>query len=405
MPNTIVDFTKVFSHLSYERLVDIKDQWFPPKPAFTESDVPRQDGRVVIITGGNSGIGLALVKLLYPTGAKIYLACRSEERARAAIKEVVDEAATGPGHGSLEYMYLDLDDLSTIKTSAASFAQRESRLDILWNNAGIAGAPAGTKTKQGLEGHIGRYFITSTILHLNLLLAHPLISGPPPSFGWSACPSTQPPPPPAGLAFFSCRCWLALTHSVGINCVGPLLFTQELLPQLRVAAKSSAPGSTRVIWSSSMIIERFAPHGGVDLAELDRMNAAGAGSENASIDYAVSKAGNWLLAVEGARRWGPEGIVSVTQNPGMINTTVWKHQPSWLLAVMQPTFYPAVMGAYTMLFSGFSDEVGLDTNGVYVLPFGRLQKKSVRGDIVKAIEHGKAKEFWDWCERLYSQYC
>lgn len=154
-----------------------------------------------------------------------------------------------------------------------------------------------------------------------------------------------------------------------------------------------------------MIIERFAPHGGVDLAELDRMNAAGTGSENASIDYAVSKAGNWLLAVDGARRWGPEGIVSVTQNPGMINTTVWKHQPSWLLAVMQPTFYPAVMGAYTMLFSGFSDEVGLDTNGVYVLPFGRLQKKSVRGDIVKAIEHGKAKEFWDWCERLYSQYC
>lgn len=155
MPNTIVDFTKLFSNLSYDRLVDIKDQWFPPNPAFTEADVPRQDGRVFIVTGGNSGIGLALVKLLYPTGAKIYLACRSEERARAAIKEVVDQAATTPQHGSLEYMHLDLDDLATIKASADSFAQRESRLDILWNNAGIAGAPAGTKTKQGLEGHIG----------------------------------------------------------------------------------------------------------------------------------------------------------------------------------------------------------------------------------------------------------
>lgn len=155
MPNTIVDFTKVFSHLSYDRLVDIKDQWFPPKPTFTEADVPRQDGRVLIVTGGNSGIGLALTKLLYPTGAKIYLACRSEERARAAIKEVVDEAGTKPDHGALEYLHLDLDDLTTIKASAASFAQRESRLDILWNNAGIAGAPAGTKTKQGLEGHVG----------------------------------------------------------------------------------------------------------------------------------------------------------------------------------------------------------------------------------------------------------
>lgn len=76
--------------------------------------------------------------------------------------------------------------------------------------------------------------------------------------------------------------------------MGPLLFTKELLPQLRAAAKDSAPGATRVIWSSSMIIERFAPQGGVDLAELDRMNAAGTGSENASIDYAMSKAGNWV---------------------------------------------------------------------------------------------------------------
>ncbi|POS77288.1 hypothetical protein DHEL01_v204317 [Diaporthe helianthi] len=346
MPNTIVDFSRLFSQLSYDRVVDIKDQWLPPKPTLTEANVPRQDGRVFIVTGGNSGIGLALVKLLYPTGAKIYMACRSEERAKAAIKEVVDEAAAVSDPGSLEYMHLDLDDLTTIKASAASFAQRESRLDILWNNAGIAGAPAGTKTKQGLEGH------------------------------------------------------------VGVNCVGPLLFTQELLPQLQAAAKTSSPGATRVVWTSSMIIERFAPHGGVDLAELDRMNAAGTGSENASVDYAVSKAGNWFLAVEGARRWGaPDGIVSITQNPGMINTTVWKHQPSWLLAFMQPTFYPAIMGAYTMLFSGFSDEVGLDTNGVYILPFGRLQKKSVRDDIVGAIADGKAKEFWDWCERLYSRYC
>lgn len=345
MPNTIVDFSKLLSQLSYDRVLDIKDQWFPPKPDFTEANVPRQDGRVFIVTGGNSGIGLALVKFLYPTGAKIYLACRSEERARAAIKEVVDEAAPSPEqHGSLEYIHLDLNDLTTIKASAAAFARSETRLDILWNNAGVAGIPLGTKTKQNLEGHIG------------------------------------------------------------VNCVGPLLFTQELLPQLRVAAKSSPPGATRVIWTSSMIIERFAPQGGVDLSELDRMNAAGTGSENASVDYAVSKAGNWFLAVDGARRWGPDGIVSVSQNPGMINTTVWKHQPNWLMALMAPTFYPAIMGAYTMLFSGFSEEIGIAENGVYILPFGRLQKKSVRDDIIKAIDSGKAKEFWDWCERLYSQY-
>lgn len=352
MPNTIVDFSRLLSGLSYDRIVDIKDQWFPPKPTFTEANLSRQDGRVFIVTGGNSGIGLALIKFLYPTGARIYLACRSEERAKAAMEEVIDEykadtmaskdAQTGPGE--LVFMHLDLNDLKTVKASAAFFAQRETRLDIIWNNAGVAGVPTGTKTAQNLEGHIG------------------------------------------------------------VNCVAPLLFTQELLPQLRAAVKTSPPGSTRVIWSSSMIIERFAPHGGIDLTDLDRMNAAGTGSENASVDYAMSKAGNWFFAAEGARRWGPDGIVTVTQNPGMINTTVWKHQPNWLMAAMQPTFSPPKMGAYTMLFSAFSGDVGLDNNGVYILPFGRVQVKSVRGDIVEAIQEGKALEFWEWCEKLYQPY-
>lgn len=352
MSNTIVDFSRLWSGLSYERIVDIKDQWFPPKPRFTEANLSRQDGRVFIVTGGNSGIGLALIKLLYPTGAKIYLACRSEERAKAAMEEVVNEYNAGltsgddtqAQPGELVYMHLDLNDLRTIKASAAFFAQREARLDILWNNAGVAGVPAGTKTTQSIEAHIG------------------------------------------------------------VNCVGPLLFTQELVPQLRAAVKASHPGATRVIWTSSMIIERFAPEGGVNFSELDRINAAGKGSENASVDYATSKAGNWFLAAEGARRWGSDGILSVTQNPGMINTTVWKHQPNWLMAALQPTFYPARMGAYTMLFAGFSGEVGLEKNGVYILPFGRVQEKNVRADIVKAIEERKPKEFWEWCERLYEPY-
>ncbi|KAF3761250.1 NAD(P)-binding protein [Cryphonectria parasitica EP155] len=359
MPNTLINFSTLFSGLSRDKVVDIVDQWFPPKPTYTETSVARQDGRVFIITGGNSGIGLALVKLLYPKGAKIYIACRSEERAQAAIKEVLDEYKTasrdddstaGPP-GSITYMHLDLDDLATIKSSAAFFAEKESRLDILWNNAGIAGSPIGTKTKQGIEGHIG------------------------------------------------------------INCVAPLLFTQELLPQLRNAASQSPPGATRVVWTASLIIERFAPEEGVDLDALNRMNAEETGSEAASRDYAQSKAGNWLLGVEGARRWGHEteagkadAIVSVTQNPGMITTPVWKHQPGWLMTFLSPTFYPAQMGAYTMLYAGFSNEVSLENNGAYVLPFGRLQQKSTNTGIIKAIGNGKAKEFWEWCEQLYGQY-
>lgn len=355
MSSTLIDFSTLFSNLSRAKVADIVDQWFPPKPTYTEALVSRQDGRVFIITGGNSGIGLALVKLLYPQGAKIYIACRSEERAQVAIKEVMEEyeiaskdgTTKGPA-GSITYMHLDLNDLSTIKASAAYFMERESQLDVLWNNAGIAGSPAGTKTKQGIEGHIG------------------------------------------------------------VNCVAPLLFTQELLPVLRKAASLSPPGATRVVWTGSVIIERFAPEGGVDMALLDRINAAGTGSELASREYAASKAGNWLLGVEAARRWGTESeagkgdaIVSVTQNPGMISTPVWKHQPGWLMTFLNPTFYPPKMGAYTMLYAGLSDDVGITNNGAYILPFGRVQKQSTNAGILKALEDGKAKEFWEWCERLY----
>ncbi|PSR79584.1 hypothetical protein BD289DRAFT_375325 [Coniella lustricola] len=363
MSNTLINFSTLFYNLSVAKVVDIVDQWLPPKPTYTEDSVPRQDGRVFIITGGNSGIGLALVKLLYPKGAKIYIACRSEERAKAAIEEVLEEYRTTAAQnkavksaetpGSITYMPLDLNDLSTIKASAAFFKERESRLDVLWNNAGIAGSPIGTKTAQGLEGHIG------------------------------------------------------------VNCVAPLMFTQELLPELRAAAAASpsSPGATRVVWTGSLIIERFAPESGVDLEVLDRINAEGTGSESGSRDYGASKAGNWLLGVEGARRWGSESepgkgdaIVHVTENPGMISTPVWKHQPGWMMAFMNPTFAVPKMGAYTMMFAGLSNEVGLENNGAYILPFGRIQKKSTNTGILKAIEDGKAQVFWDWCEKLYQPY-
>jgi hypothetical protein len=56
----------------------IYTQYFPPKPSFTEETVPSQAGRVFIVTGGNNGVGLELMKILYGTGARVYLAARSQ---------------------------------------------------------------------------------------------------------------------------------------------------------------------------------------------------------------------------------------------------------------------------------------------------------------------------------------
>jgi NADPH:quinone reductase-like Zn-dependent oxidoreductase len=57
---------------------NLLDQWFPPKPLFTETDVPLQTGKVFIVTGGNSGVGYELISMLYGKGATIYMASRSK---------------------------------------------------------------------------------------------------------------------------------------------------------------------------------------------------------------------------------------------------------------------------------------------------------------------------------------
>ena len=57
---------------------NLRTQWFPPKAAFTEKELPLQQGRVFIVTGGNAGVGFELCKILYGSGATIYMASRSK---------------------------------------------------------------------------------------------------------------------------------------------------------------------------------------------------------------------------------------------------------------------------------------------------------------------------------------
>jgi hypothetical protein len=67
------------------------NQFYPPAPAFTEKDVPDQTGRIFMVTGGNAGIGFELCKMLYGTGATIYIASRSKVKAHHVF--------CGPGPG------------------------------------------------------------------------------------------------------------------------------------------------------------------------------------------------------------------------------------------------------------------------------------------------------------------
>lgn len=115
---------------------------------WTLKDIPDLTGKVIIVTGGNSGLGFESVKAFAQNGAKVILASRSLENGERAKKEI------GSNQGNIEVMHLDLEDLNSVKNFANNFLVKYNRLDVLLNNAGIMMAPYFT-TKDGLEGQNG----------------------------------------------------------------------------------------------------------------------------------------------------------------------------------------------------------------------------------------------------------
>ena len=96
----------------------------PPAPQFTEKDIPSLDGEVIVVTGGNAGVGFELVKMLYTKGGcTIYIASRSTDRIATAIKEIKSIAPAPPQNKQtqLKSLRLDLNDLTTISESANQF--------------------------------------------------------------------------------------------------------------------------------------------------------------------------------------------------------------------------------------------------------------------------------------------
>ncbi|TCD65451.1 hypothetical protein EIP91_002664 [Steccherinum ochraceum] len=99
-------------------------------------DMPDLRGKVIIVTGGNTGIGYASVKQFVRGGAKVYLGARSEAKANDAIARLHDELGQEL-RGSVEYLHVDLSDPKLAKEAAEGFLAREGRLDVLLNNAAM----------------------------------------------------------------------------------------------------------------------------------------------------------------------------------------------------------------------------------------------------------------------------
>ncbi|KAI0834864.1 short-chain dehydrogenase [Hypoxylon sp. FL0890] len=317
-------------------------QIFPGKPTYTEKDIPDLAGKVYLVTGANTGVGREVAQILFSKNAVVWAAARNEEKGRNAIQSIRE--AHPESTGRLEFLHLDLSDLTTIKKSAETFLSKEKKLHVLFNNAGVMMPPQGSKSPQGYE------------------------------------------------------------LQIATNNLGPFLFTKLLTPTLAETAKVSPEGSVRVIWVSSSAAETIIPvKGGIDLGNLDYKKDI-----FYAYKYGVSKVGNYYHSTEYARRHRKDGIVSLSLNPGNLKTDLDRYCNAFEMIFRKLTVYPAVNGAYTELFAGLSNEVTLEKSGGWIVPWGRFSgiRTDVLQGSKPQSEGGTgiAEKFWEWTEEQVKPY-
>ncbi|KAH6603969.1 short-chain dehydrogenase [Trichoderma cornu-damae] len=190
--------------------ISFMKQSFPGAPTFTDKNVPDLEGKTIIVTGSNTGLGKEIAQILYSKNAKVYMMARSEDKTNKAIESI--KSTVTKSTGELIYLKLDLSDIPSAKASAEEFLRREQKLHLLFNNAGVGYPEKGSKSQQGYE------------------------------------------------------------LQLGVNCLGTFAFTKALTPALVSTAKTAPANSVRVIWVSSSAAEAIPAKNYVDnLSKLDKM--------------------------------------------------------------------------------------------------------------------------------------
>ncbi|KAI0477620.1 putative estradiol 17 beta-dehydrogenase [Xylariaceae sp. FL0804] len=320
--------------------------FFPPKPDFTEANLPGDlFGKVYVVTGANSGIGKDIARLLYAVDAKVYVLCRSADKAQKAIQDI--EKAYPHSKGSLVFIACDLADLASVKAAADTFLTREKRLDVLFNNAGVMVGPTDPSKPIPLTAQ-----------------------------GHELC--------------------------LGVNCVATHLLTRLLTPTL-VATE----GLSRIVWYSSFGMEMGAhPDVGIRTDNLDyhepelptirySLSKTGAWALGVEHDRHYRAQGVASVPID------PGNVVSELARDQALKLRII----AWL--VCYPTVKGAYTALYAG-FSPDTVSEKADWTKLWVAPFGRLFP--LRPDLTKAtlLEEaggtGGTAKFWNWCEEQIKEY-
>ncbi|KAK9463427.1 uncharacterized protein V1516DRAFT_24141 [Lipomyces oligophaga] len=331
--------------------MSVWSQSFPPKPTFTEASLGSLSGKVYLVTGGYSGCGLELSRILYHKGGRVLIVGRNEKSYISAANDIKTnpseflEKSDSPG--SLEFVQIDLSDLTTIKPAVEKLLPTIDRLDVAWYNAGVMIPPSGSLSKQGYE------------------------------LQW------------------------------GTNVVGHFLLNKLLTPILNETAMNSPAGSVRALWAGSLAHHAGPKPYGINFEQIGKEGL----SMGSSAFYAQSKAGNVILAAEFAARsqaaaktrGGANPVISLAFNPGNLKSNLQRHSAIFQWRIFSCILYNQRFGGLTELFGGLSPEIGDDFNGGYVIPFGR------KGKVVKHVlegitAHGTGAQLWKILEDDVAPY-
>ncbi|PLW12727.1 hypothetical protein PCANC_18151 [Puccinia coronata f. sp. avenae] len=308
----------------------------PFRRRWSVEEMPDLSGRVAIVTGGNTGIGYPTCLELVRRGAKVYSASRSESRAKAAIRRIKQLVP----NAQLEFVHFDLTSLSSAKTAAEEFMSKESRLDILINNAGQMGTP---------------YRIS-----------------------------------PDGIEMQAC------------NATGHFALTIHLLPILKRTA-SSVPDSHVRIVNVSSIAHSFITDPDLSSVEgINRRDDWPTSRYHYSklsnllftneLQKRLSDTSIYCLSVhpgfvrsEIARGWYQAGIIR-------------KAFKQFLVALAGLTYTTVYNGALTQLYAATSPEIeAKGLRAAYLVPYGQVGRKSY---LAEDPDGKLGRQFWHLCENL-----
>lgn len=132
-------------------------------PKWTAADIPDQTGRVIVITGANSGLGYESTLALARKGAHVVMASRNVQKGQVALDRVKAQVPDA----DLALEALDLASLDSVRDFAGRFLAAYDRLDVLMNNAGVMAIPR-RQTADGFEmqmgtNHLGHFALTGLL--------------------------------------------------------------------------------------------------------------------------------------------------------------------------------------------------------------------------------------------------